>query len=196
MRLIIPALPLLLVACQPDAAPCPDCPTCPEAPAQPAAGSAGVTLEPWEAALFQEQIDRLRTGIQPFGDKGWGVCTGSKRCERFEGAEAGLLPPGKHMLRAELSVPNVGSNWTVRMDHTCMVTPAAGQPSERTHSRTMNVAYAGETRGYRLEPLLPITSPAPDGKRSCTATLVPIAPNGSEGAPIKASWSVPGPGPG
>ncbi len=194
MRRLLLSLPLALAACQDDAAECPTCPDCPEqaAPAAAPAGSA-VTLEPWEAELLGDQITRLRAGVKPFGPQGWGVCTGTKKCGRFLGAEAGELKPGDYLLRAELDVPNLGDGWTTRFEQICEVTRPNDQTSTRESTRTHDIAYAGTSRGYRLEPLVRITSPAPDGDRKCVATLTPVRPDGTDAEAWTATWSVPGP---
>jgi hypothetical protein len=186
-------LALALVACQEDHAECPTCPACPDPATTESTGGGGLTLEPWEAELLGDQVQQLRAGVRPFDAQGWGVCTGSKKCGDFIGTDPGTLAPGEYLLRAELSVPRLGDGWTARFDQSCEVTRPNGQTSTRDSERSHDIAYAGDSRGYRLEPLIRIQSPAPDGDRACTATLTPIRPDGTAGEPWKASWRVPGP---
>lgn len=194
-------LALALVACQEDAADCPACPSCPDATAAPApagAGSGGdsLTLEPWEAELLGDQIAQLREGAKPYGEQGWGVCTGAKKCGTFLGADAGTLKPGEYLLRAEIAVPRLGKGWKAEFEQICEVTRANGSTTSRESKREHDIAYAGGTRGYRLEPLVRIQSPAPDGDRNCTATLTTLRPDGQPaGEAWTASWNVPGPAP-
>lgn len=174
---------LTALACNDDAGDCPTCPACPEAAAAAASGAPGeTTLEAWEAALLKDQLDDLRAGVRPYGERGFGLCTGTKTCKEFLGTEPSRLEPGSYLLRAELAVPQLGEGWKAHLERTC---DDGGTP----YTRDFDVRYAGAGRGYRLEPLFRVEVKAGDKAKSCTATLTPVRPNGAEAAPLTARWS-------
>ena len=109
------------------------------APAPDAAPSAGtgVDLNGFESSLLQPLLDDLRGGVRPFGDEGIGLCTGEKECDKYLGlTHSDPLPPGKHMVKAELLVPNIGppGTWKVTFDPECTTTRVTAIVSLKTGS--------------------------------------------------------------
>ncbi len=167
-----------------------DC-NCTPCPAVPAA--TGSPLEDWELQVLDKDLQSLRAGIQARGEQGFGLCEGAQSCERFLGAAPGELPPGAHILQAELDVPRLGEDWQVRFDLTCSVTTPAGTELDVDHSKTYGVVHTGSKQGYRLSPLWKIQSPHPQGARDCELSLTPIRPDGQDGTPIRGSYKTPMP---
>ena len=180
---------LSAIACTSDPPDCPTCPACPEPQAATPASDGG-TLQPWEADLLGPQLQDLRDGIRPVAERGWGICTGTRSCEDFLGTTPGILKPGSYLLRAELVVPKLGEGWKARLDTEC-TTGEGGEAKTDTSSKEFNLRYAGEGRGYRLEPLLRVESPGGRTARACKATLTPLRPDGEPGEVQTASWTVP-----
>lgn len=178
------ALLLIALACSAQDT---DCPACPAPGAPPSAAPAGDRLDPWEAALLRDQLDDLRAGVRPVGERGFGLCTGTTTCGEFLGADPGHLAPGSHLLRAELGVPRLGEGWRVRLARTC------DDHSDR-YEREFDVRHAGDSRGYRLEPLLRFEVRETETASACTATLTPVRPDGVEAAAFQARWTSGGPG--
>lgn len=179
---------LTALACNDESAECPVCPAPAEAaPVAAEAPSNGTTLADWEAALLRDQIVDLRAGVRPFGDRGFGLCTGTKTCNEFLGAEPGALKPGSYILRAELSVPQLGAGWRVKLERTC-------DDGAAPYTREFDVRYAGDSRGYRLEPLFRIELKEGATPKACTATLTPLRPDGEAATPLSASWTSGAPG--
>lgn len=179
----------LLAACSTDDDPV-DC-NCAPCPAVPAATSS--PLEDWELQVLDKDLQSLRAGIQPRGEQGFGLCEGAQSCDRFLGAAPGELPPGAHILQAELDVPRLGEDWKVRFDLTCSVTTPAGTELDVDHSKTYGVVHTGSKQGYRLSPLWKIQSPHPQGARDCQVSLTPVRPDGQDGTPIIGSYKTPMP---
>lgn len=170
-----------------------------EAP-KPAAATApaqkGGGLTTFEEGLVGPILEDLRGGVRPFGDEGIGVCKGSgKNCESFLGSSPGELAPGKHMLRAELAVPKSGpkGTWKVKFDIECTTTKkteSGSSTSTSTKSKEYTVIYAGEDRGYRLQPLWTIDSPSPHGAKDCKYKITAPHPDGEDNV-YSGSWKVP-----
>lgn len=173
---------LATLACTNDVPDISTCPACPDAPIATTAPAPGVTsLEAWEAALLKDQLDDLRAGVRPFGDRGFGLCTGTKTCQDFLGTEAGSLGVGSYLLRAELAVPQLGTGWRARLERTC---DGGSEP----YTREFDLRYAGDARGYRLEPLLRVEIRDGAKAEACTATLTPVRPDGELSEPLVARW--------
>ena len=185
MRRLIPVL--VLVGCvQGDPCPEPDCPTCPENV---------IEVEDWQRAVLTPYIETLSKGLQPFGEKGFGICEGRDRaCETFLGAEPAALAVGEYVVRAELGVPELGQGWKVEFKIACETTRASGKITPYSHDRMYDVKHiARDDRGYRLHPLWTIQSPHKQGARSCKYELVPHRPDGSTGTPWKGAYATPAP---
>lgn len=169
-------------------APCPECPSCPPAPA------AGATLGEWEARVAAEDLADLRAGVRPLADGSFGVCSGSRRCDTVLGPSPGELPPGDYILHAELRVPRIGQGWKARFAVECQISSPSGTSTTR-QDKVYDLAWSSDpARGYRLSPLWTLRSPHKDGARSCTYTLTPIRPDGSEQEPLSGAFSTPAPG--
>jgi hypothetical protein len=168
--------------------PAPICP--PSAPA--ASPGNALVLTPFEDGLLRPLLEDLRAGIRPTSDKAVGICRGKRTCEEYLGASPGELAPGDYVVRAELAVPELGSDWSVDYHARCVVKKTGSDGVERTrnddYDHTWKVSYAGPSKGYRLEPMQAVHSPA-DGHRDCTWTLVMHHPAGDH--EITGSWSVP-----
>jgi len=184
-----PLLLLSALACSERPPACVECAPCP-APAVVEPAASGDALTAWETSLLGDQLTDLRAGIRPYGERGWGLCTGTRTCEDFLGPAPGTLSAGSHLLRAELVVPQLGEGWKVRLDTTCDTGEGDAAKTD-TASREFSLRYAGEGRGYRLEPLLRVEAPGGRTARSCTATLTPLRPDGEQGPPLTAAWTVP-----
>ncbi len=175
----------LLTGCAQETTPtspvaCPECPTCPEA--APAANA----LDEWEQQMLAPHIEAVKAGVTPTGDRGFGVCTGSKKCGTYLGSDPGELPPGDYVIRAELAVPSIGEGWQARFAVSC---DGAGSTA---YEKVYKVSYSGAGRGYRLDPLRSIHSPHRSGEaRSCTFEMVPIRPDGKELEAMTGSYSTP-----
>ncbi len=161
-------------------------------PPPPAPEPTGVVLADHEAELLAPLLEDVRAGVRPFDDQGVGICRGSRECEVFLGQDAGELPPGTFMLQAELRVPRHGEDWSIEVATECETVRVTDTDESRTtssSSRSYDVRYAGEQRGYRLRPLRTITSPSPGGAQHCTWTLTAPHPGGDQ--VLTGSWSVP-----
>ncbi|MBN2799419.1 MAG: hypothetical protein JXX28_09755 [Deltaproteobacteria bacterium] len=160
-----------------------------------AKAGAATTLTPFEKSLVQPMLDDIREGVRPWEEGGVGICEGQgKTCDRFLGMEAGELPEGKYMVRADVRVPKVGEvgTWKLKLDTECVTTKktANGETtSTSNNSREYDVRYAGEDRGYRLSPLYTIDSPSKGGARACTWKLTAPHPDGDK--VFQGSWSTP-----
>jgi len=174
---------VLLLACSSPAPVEAECPeqTCPDCPSS--------NLEAWEMAILSPTVDRLREGIKPLGEHGFGICKGDG-CSKWLGTDAGALSTGKHYVRAELQTPPVGSPWKVNFEVACA--DSEGNPTQ-THNYSYDLVYTGEKQGYQLDPLWVIQSPHPGGVRDCTYTLTPIRPDGETLAPLKGAYRTPAP---
>lgn len=169
----------------------------PDAPAKEAdAGDKGPRLTAFEAQILANVLEDVKFGVRPFDDSAVGICKGQgKECETFLGADAGTLEPGKYMLRAELTVPNIGprGTWKIVLATQCTTTFTAEngdvRTTEQNRSRDYDVSYAGEQRGYRLSPLMKIDSPSAAGEEVCKWTIT--APHGDGDKVYSGSWTVP-----
>ena len=154
----------------------------------------GARLTRFEERLLGQQLVDVQAGVRPWGDdRSIGVCTkeeGSRSCPQALGREVGELPPGEYQLFAELRVPAIGEKgtWTVEVHTDCTITGKDGATSQRDYDKSYTVTYAGEERGYRLAPLVSITSPS-SGRRECTWTLT--APHPDREIVYAGSWSTP-----
>lgn len=155
-----------------------------------------LALTAFEEKMLSTVITDLRAGVHPFNKEGLGLCEGQgKACEKFLGMKAGTLPPGKYMVRAELAVPNIGpkGSWSIEFKTECVTTqttPSGDVKENRSsRSRSFNVAYAGQSRGYRLSPLYTISSPNKDGEQTCKYQIIAPHPDGDK--VYEGSWTVP-----
>lgn len=159
-------------------------PECPEAPA-PAR-----VLSEAEATLLAPYLEDLRQGVRLYGEQGFGVCQGKRSCDQFLGAEPSPLAAGDYLIRAELSVPELGEGWKVRFKIDCELTTTEGRTTTQNHEKLYDVRHVrNEKMGYRLQPLWMIQSPHPNGARACTYSLTPVRPDGSEGRPWVGKYS-------
>lgn len=180
MRLILP----LLGACSGD----------PEGAAVPAAPPpAHETLAPWEVEVLGPVLAELRSGIQPVGEQGFGLCRGRQECEAFLGTSPGTLAPGDYFLRAELRAPPVGRGWSAQFRVACDTTTPGGRTRQQEHERTYGIRHLGPERGTTLQPLWQVQSPHPSGARTCTYSLTPIRPDGTPGEPWVGAYETPPP---
>jgi len=154
-------------------------------------GSGAVATEAlgssFESDLVGPLLQEVRRGVRPFDDEGLGVCRGTHACDEFLGRTVeDPLPPGEYGLFAALRVPPVGppGTWTVKVTTTCTGEGADGTPYTREHDV---VAPPGRSaRPHRLV-LQRITSPDPDGPRSCTWTV--DAPHPDREIHFEGSWT-------
>jgi hypothetical protein len=163
-----------------------ECPSCPENI---------IEVEPWQRAVLAPYVEELSNGLQPYGEKGFGVCEGRDRsCDNFLGSKAPELEPGEYVVRAEVAVPALGENWKVQFKIACETTRANGKVTPYSHERMYDIKHiARDDRGYRLHPLWTIQSPHKQGARSCTYELVPYRPDGSTGSTWTGSYTTPAP---
>lgn len=193
--MIRPTALVLVAACssapdcpEPDAAAC--APHCPEAEAPAAPPDAG--LSAFEKGLLDPVLEDIRGGVRPFDAEALGICEGQGReCGGFLGTDAGVLPKGSYMLRAELRVPKNGE-WTIDLHVTCTTTRTRNGSTSSTESdydKSYDVSYAGEERGTRLSPIYKIESPSSSGVKDCTYEITAPHPDGDK--VYKGSWSVP-----
>ena len=177
----------LLVACG-GQTPCPEveCPACPENT---------IEVEAWQSDILKPYVEALGKGLQPFGEKGFGVCEGRERsCENFLGSDNQQLEPGEYVVRAEVAVPELGEGWKAQFKISCETTRANGKVTPYSHERTYEVKHiARDDRGYTLHPLWTIQSPHKQGARTCKYELVPLRPDGSAGAPWTGTYATPAP---
>ncbi|MGC6492687.1 MAG: hypothetical protein ACON5B_07580 [Myxococcota bacterium] len=162
---------------------------------QEAPTSTGEPLSEREAVLLKDILEDLRAGVRPWSESSVGVCRGTGRaCEEFLGVDAGVLPPGEYMLRAEVAVPQLGprGTWSVDLTTRCETTrEVAGTTTSMKNERqqSYDVTWAGPSHGYRLSPMLKITSPSPAGTQACTWTM--HLGGLEEGNTLAGSWTVP-----
>ena len=88
-------------------------------------------------------------------------------------------------------MPQVGEGWQVRFAVTCTATDDPSSSPETDYERTYKVAYAGSSRGYRLDPIRRFKSPHRDGPKTCTMVLTPIRPDGKELTSIQGHYTTP-----
>jgi hypothetical protein len=143
--------------------------------------------------LLSKPLAEIRSGILPFGEQSFGVCTGVQKCETFEGAEAGSLSEGDHLIYAELRVPELGEDWKALFALHCETTRADGSSAPYDYERSYDVRYSGPNRGFRLSPMMRVKSPHSSGARACTYSLTPIRPDGEAGDPWTGSYATPAP---
>ncbi|MCB9741918.1 MAG: hypothetical protein H6741_23380 [Alphaproteobacteria bacterium] len=179
-----------LIGCGGEAGDCPECPPCEQAKAAEPAAEA---LSAFEAELLSEDLVDLRQGVRPFGDRGFGVCTGKDDCDKFLGPNPGELGEGDYIITAELAVPKLGKGWQVEFAMECETTSSEGNSSSSKDAKTYTVSYAGAERGYRLKRLRSIQSPNTSGAKRCDYALTPIRPDGERGEPLKGAFSTPAP---
>lgn len=152
----------------------------------------GVALTDFEEDMISPHLEDIRGGVRPFDDEGIGICRGERKCDEYLGREVGELPPGDYIVKAELRVPKVGEEWTVEFQTECETvrkTESGETRSTSENSRTYDVRYAGEQRGYRLMPLRTIESPSRGGSRECSWKLIAPHPDGDK--VYEGSWSTP-----
>lgn len=159
-----------------------------------AAGTASTKLTTFEDGLLAPVVEDVRAGVRSFDEQGIGICRGTKECEEFLGSDVGELPPGDYMVKAELRVPKIGEpgTWSITFDTSCDAirkTESGETTSTSNSSRSYDVRYAGEQRGYRLMPLRTIESPSKGGARKCTYTITAPHPDGDK--VYKGSWETP-----
>ncbi len=172
-------------------APAPDMGTEPEP-----AGGDGLAMSDYESEMLGPLLEDLREGVRPYGPEGIGICKGSgKDCEEYLGTEVtDPLPEGEYMLKAELAVPRTGEKgtWSVKFDLDCTTvkkTENSETTSNSTKSKSYDVIYAGDDRGYRLMPLWTIKSPNKYGEQTCKYTITGPHPDGDK--VYEGQWVVP-----
>lgn len=194
------ALPLLLLAaCSLTPPPCDadQCaPACAEALAAAEAALIASGEEPTEAemALLRPYVDEVRAGVRLFTEGSVGVCA-SKDCgESVMPGDAGLLPDGQHLVKAEIFAPRLvpEGGWQVHFAVRCELR-RTGPDGEVTtsvgeHERDHKVTWRGGTRGYRIEPLYVIESPSGRGAEDCHYTLT--LPGLGDPTVIEGAWQV------
>jgi hypothetical protein len=171
-----------------------ECATVCAGAAEAVAEEAGVKVSSFEAGLVDPILEDIRGGVRPFGEDSIGICKGVKQCDEFLGNQAGELPEGRYMVRAELGVPNVGEpgTWKIKFDLECTTTRKTAngeQSSTSNYSREYDVRYAGKDRGYRLQPLRTIESPSRGGARSCKYKITAPHPDGDK--VYEGGWDTP-----
>jgi len=161
----------------------------------PAGGGSGPGLSEFEKGIVDPILADVREGVRPWSDQGIGICRGKRECDEFLGASVeGDLPAGEYLLMADLRVPRTGDAhaWTIEVTTNCetiKVTDKGETRSTSTNTRSYDVRYAGEDRGYRLMPLRTITSPSEGGARSCKYTIKAPHPDGPK--EYTGSWATP-----
>lgn len=161
--------------------------------ATPAPGATGAAMSEFEGGLLSPVLEDIREGVRPFTEQGIGICKGTKNCDEFLGSDVGELPEGEYMVMADLRVPKIGEpgTWTIVFDTECETirkSESGETKSSSSSSRSYDVRYAGESRGYRLMPLRTIESPAV-GARICTYKITAPHPDGDK--VFTGSWSTP-----
>jgi hypothetical protein len=148
----------------------------------------------FEQELLAAALQDVRDGVRPWDERAIGVCAGKKECKEYLGTDAGELPPGDYVVRAELRVPASGEKgtWKVKFASECTLERPQGEPTISTYSREYDVTYAGPDRGFRLLPLRAFESPAKEGRQSCKWTLTAPHPSGSGERVWEGGWKVPG----
>lgn len=141
----------------------------------------------FEAALVGPLLEEVREGVRPFDDEGIGICAGVQSCDRYLGRTVDTpLVNGDYGLFASLRVPPIGEpgTWKVTLIAECKGEDGTAEPYNRTYDV---VAPAGRTaRPFRLL-LQRITSPDPDGPRTCTWALT--APHPDREILFEGAWS-------
>ncbi len=164
----------------------------------PVKSSGGQTVSESEYALLEPFLVDLREGIREFSENSVGVCRGqSKNCEEFMGLDAGTLPEGKFMVRADLQAPKLHpeGKWKVDFAVDCEVTKVSKNSTSNTtksYSKSYEITHVNRTEhGYRLSPLYTITSPSTSGTHNCKWTITgqnldkPVVWSGSYTIPAK-----------
>ena len=100
------------------------------------------------------------------------------------GHGSAAVADGKHHGGAAL---RVGDGWRVKLERTC-------DDGAAPYTREFDVRYAGDSRGYRLEPLFRIELQEGAAPKACTATLTPVRPDGEAATPLTATWTSGAPG--
>lgn len=163
----------------------------PECPAPPPAEQ---ILDAGEAKLLAPYLADLRQGVRLYGEQGFGICQGKRSCDTFLGTEPPPLAAGDYLVRAELTVPEIGDGWKVRFNIDCDLTTVEGKTTHQNHEKVYDVRHVRTAdMGYRLQPLWMIQSPHPNGSRSCSYSLTPIRADGVEGTPWKGKYTTEAP---
>ncbi len=165
------------------------------APAAPADAAGSGDLTSFEQSLLDPMLQEVRMGVRPFSVESVGVCKGQgKACTEYLGVDAGVLPPGQYMVRAEFAVPKVGDKGTWKVEYagectTVKKTANGESSSSSSDSKEYTVTYTGTDHGYRLSPLRTINSPNKGGEKTCTWQITALHPDGDK--VTKGSYTVP-----
>ncbi|MCB9673685.1 MAG: hypothetical protein H6737_01135 [Alphaproteobacteria bacterium] len=168
----------------------------PAATPSPAPSGGLGSLTSYEGQLLGPLLEDVRAGVRPWGPEGIGICKAQGReCAEYLGTSASSpLGEGEYMLRAELAVPKTGEKgtWKVKFDLDCTLkkkTDNGESTTTSTQSKEYDVIYAGEDRGYRLQPLWTIKSPNKYGEQDCKYKITGPHPDGDK--VYEGSWLVP-----
>lgn len=153
-----------------------------------------IEMSPGEMEVIMPLLESFRNGVNPRGEQGIGICRGQgPTCEEFLGSTPGELPPGVYTIRAELDVPTVGRKWRANFEADCEITmqyPSGEVKRTSEHEKTYRLAPTGDKQGFRLNPLLVITSPSKAGAQECEFSLT-LPHSAGEEKVFTGSWSVP-----
>ena len=168
---------LLLAACQGTAPTCDNeaacAAVCPEvAGARLATSPEGKVNELSDAewAVFGPELIAFRQGPQPASGNGIGLASGPNAEQRLP-FEAGVLPPGRWRLRADVLVPQFGGfAWAAEARQTCVT--QVGEDDDASQLRNQGqevreISWESPVRPTVWDGLFPIESPSTKGPQRC-----------------------------
>ena len=156
----------------------------------------GIALTEKESELLKPYIEDIREGVRLWNEQGIGICKGqNKDCEEFLGTDAGELPEGSYMIRAELQAPKIAptDKWRTTFTVDCEITKKTknGETStNKSYKKEYKITHSSrEDHGYRLSPHYKISSPSPYGKQDCKFKMTAHNIDGDKD--FTGSWQVP-----
>lgn len=173
---------LLLAACQGTAPTCDDEASCAAVCPEVSGGRLATSpegkvneLSEAEWAVFGPELTAFREGPKPAVENGIGLASGPNAEQRLP-YEAGVVPPGRWRLRADLLVPQFGGfAWTAETRQTCIT--QVGEEDDAGEVRNQGqeareVSWESPLRPTVWDGLFPIESPSTTGRQRCAWEMV------------------------
>lgn len=177
-----PLITLLLAGCQGPAPTCDDEAACAASCPEVTGGRLAVSpegkvneLSEAEWAVFGPELTAFREGPKPAFENAIGLASGPNAEQRLP-YEAGVVPPGRWRLRADLLVPPFGGfAWSAETRQTCVT--QVGEEGDSSQLRNQGqevreVSWETPARPTIWDGLFPVESPSAAGKQLCAWEMV------------------------
>lgn len=192
-------LTLLLAGCQQTTPTCDDeaacgalCPAVSGGRLATAPGGELFELSEAEWAVFGPDLTAFREGPKPAFENAIGLASGPNAEQRLP-SEAGVVPPGRWRLRADLLVPRFGGlAWTAEARQTCVTVVGADDDAGEARSQgqeTREVSWESPVRPTTWDGLFPIESPSATGRQRCAWEI--LFKHGVQRVTYKGRYEVP-----